>query len=373
MNPSARRLGVDARFFSTAQTGIGRHVAEVLPALFQLDYQIVLFVQPGSGETFKKQFPQAEIVELSIPHYSWKEQVIFPWILYSQHIDLMWFPNFNVPLLYRKPFIVTVHDLTIHRYPGTKKRGLLSRLAYKVVMYNAVMNSRTCITVSQHAKSDIIDYYKRDPLEITVVYNGVSAPSVTYSLEEQKTKLSSIGISGPYFFYCGVLREHKNISRLLDAYDLFCSRYRHPPKLVLAGPKDDAYQDIYDRCSHEFTDRVVLLGWIDDATLFSLFSQAEAFVFPSLYEGFGIPPLEAMSVNTLVVSSNAASLPEVCADAAILVDPHSVESMADGLEKAYTLSEEEREVFRKKGIERVSQFTWESVQNAYCSLIRLLL
>ena len=217
------------------------------------------------------------------------------------------------------------------------------------------------ITDSDFSKSEIIKYYPEFRDKIRVVYCGVDSQKfhpVTNDTQIAKVR-QKYRIPENYFLYLGTLEPRKNLERLIDAYSAFSKEYEHPASLVLAGGKGWMYEGIFQKVqSLNLQKHVIFTQYIDEADLCALMSGAMAFVFPSLYEGFGMPPLEAMSCGTPVLVSDRASLPEVVGGSAVIVKADSVKSIQEGLHQLHDDSSL-KEQLKQEGLQRVKQFSWK--------------
>ena len=375
-----KNIGIDARFYSPKATGIGRHVFEVIQNLAKLDkknkYTIFL-----KEENFKNFQPPAKNFKAEISnagHYGFSEQTSFLRQLNQHNFDLMIFPQFNVPLFYQKKFIVTIHDLTIHLFPG-KKSNPIKHFLYKKIIQHAASKSVKILAVSENTKRDIIENLSIKPEKISVVYNGISAGFKKEDSEKNiKQFKKNYHLPENYFLYTGVLRTHKNILGLVEAFVLF--REKNLEKinlgktknmhLVIAGPKDNLYFPEIKKLVKilKINDFVHFTGFFPEKDFSKLFCASEAFIFPSFYEGFGIPPLEAMSVDVPVMSSNTSSLPEVCGDATLYFDPKDKQDMAEKMLEI--LNPETQKKLISKGQVQWKKFTWEKVGEKYFQAIK---
>ncbi|HVZ58194.1 MAG TPA: glycosyltransferase family 1 protein [Patescibacteria group bacterium] len=352
------RIGIDARFWD--ETGVGRYIRNLVKELQKIDTtnDYVLFVLPKNYNEIASMLddPRWKVVSTPIAWHSLAEQRKFPSLLNLEQLDLMHFTYFSIPILYRKPFVVTIHDLILHHFP-TGEATTLPRpfyygklLAYKAVIADAARKAQKIITVSQATKNEIIDHLHVTPEKIEVIYEG-------FSLQEKKRQRANT--YGNYFLHVGNVYPHKNAKRLVDA---FLKLNRPETKLIFVGKKDHFMQDL-ENYAHA-AKNVVFTGFVDDEELASLYSHALATVVPSLMEGFGLPVVEAMANGSLVLASAIPSLQEVAKDAAIFFDPLDI---ADISAKMRTIVESDPKRFAqlcKKGTLLARQFSWEKMARA---------
>lgn len=359
------RIGIDCRMYSSRFTGIGRYVYELTRNLFQLDSQneYVLFFNDPEYDAFKPPNERVTKVRVNAPHYSFSEQVKFLFQLRKQKLGLMHFTHFNAPILYKHPSIVTIHDLTLSFYPGKKMTSPFHRIAYKKTIHSAVKNAQKTIAVSRNTKKDIEDILKTDPKKILVIYEAVHEAFRPIEDDTYKMKLKEkFNIETPFILYTGVWRTHKNLPNLIRAFAILKKEYGYPGKLVITGKHDPVYaQDIFQMPETvALDDQIIFTGMVDELELIALYNAAQVYAFPSLYEGFGLPPLEAMQCGTPVAASNRSCIPEVCGDNALFFDPKDPRDIAD---KIYTITSENavRERLINNGLAHVKNFSWEKM------------
>jgi glycosyltransferase involved in cell wall biosynthesis len=361
------RIGIDCRMYGSKFTGIGRYTQELVEHLITLNkklsnpHELVLFFNALEYKNFKPD-SHCEKILASSPHYSLKEQTVFLKKIRSEKLDLMHFTHFNIPLLYNKPFIVTIHDLTLSLFPGKKMTKWYHRLAYHLTINHAVKKAEKIIAVSEHTKKDLTDHFKLDAQKIKVVYNGVgnNFEHLETPIKLEKTT-NKYGINKPFILYTGVWRDHKNLPRLIKAFHILRSEKGLDLQLVITGKEDKSYPEVRQGIKdYSLEKEVVLPGLVPEEDLVNLYNKAVIFAFPSLYEGFGIPPLEAMRCGTPVAASNRSSVPEICSDAAVYFDPYNVEDIADKLEMIYKNTDLQVELI-EKGIKHIGTFSWEKM------------
>jgi glycosyltransferase involved in cell wall biosynthesis len=260
------------------------------------------------------------------------------------HGDLFFSPGYNTPLSCPSPFVFTIHDLS-HIYCPEASSPLI-RLYYATVMKRACRRAATILTVSEFTRKQTIDWSGLSPEKVLNVGCGVDP---TYH-----PKGDSYGLPFPYFLSVSNRRRHKNEFRLVEAFVM--ANLDPRIRLVFTGePIPDLVRRIE---THHLRSRVDFVGAVPEAKLPSLYRGAEALIFPSLYEGFGLPVLEAMACGTPVVTSNVTAMPEVAGDAALLVDPTSVEQIAEAMKRIVSDSSL-RQRLRDKGLKRSAQFSWQ--------------
>jgi glycosyltransferase involved in cell wall biosynthesis len=287
-----------------------------------------------------------------------------PWILRQAKLDLVHFPHFNAPLLYRGKSIVTIHDLILSLYPGRSIGSWIRDHAYKLTLNSIVKRASKIITVSAHTKKDLIELMQLDEARVSVIHNGYDplfSKKIDASERTEIRKKYSINDT-PYIVYLGLIREHKNTARLVQAFKLLIdSGYKG--NLLLIGKEDVRYPDVRDRV-REFSlqGRVIFLGHVDPLDRRTLLQGAELYVMPSLYEGFGIPLLEAMASGVPVVCSQSTSLPEVAGNAARYFHPLRPDDMARVMGEVLDSSKLQGEMI-DLGREQIKKFSWEKMAN----------
>ncbi|MBQ2264399.1 MAG: glycosyltransferase family 4 protein [Oscillospiraceae bacterium] len=278
---------------------------------------------------------------------------------FGKKADVTHFFNYIVPPFVHGKTVVTVHDMVYRAYPETVRGRTKHMLDLGLV--KSMQRADRIVTDSEFSKREIIKYYPAFAGKIRVVPCGVDTKR--FHPETDAGKITQVrekyGITGEYFLYLGTLEPRKNLERLLDAYAVFAKRRENPARLVLAGGKGWLYDGIFAKVQQlGLEEYVIFTQYIDAADMCALMSGALAFTFPSIYEGFGMPPLEAMACGTPVLVSDAASLPEVTGESAVIVKPDSTESIAEGLERLFT-DAALRNRLSAEGLERAAAFSWE--------------
>jgi len=359
------RIGIDARMYSSAFTGIGRYVYELTQRLFEMDHEneYVLFMNDPHFDEFQPPNDRVKKVRVNAHHYSWAEQTSYCRTLNREKLDLMHFTHFNAPILYRRPSVVTIHDLTLSYFPGKKMTSPIHRMAYHWVLGSIVRRSKQIIAVSENTKVDLMKLLKVSTEKVSVIYEGVAKEfTVTDDLDFMKEVSGKYGIINEFLLYTGVWRSHKNIVGLIQAF----ARLREDPKfdgqLVITGREDPFYPEVKEAIKGlGLEDHVILTGLVDEKELIALYNGATVYVLPSFYEGFGLSPLESMSCGTPVAASNTSCIPEVCGDEnALFFDPENIEDMTKVIGELW-FDEDLQEKLRRQGLRRVNDFSWEKM------------
>lgn len=361
--PAVMRIGIDARMYGpkVGGGGLGRYVEQLITELQKQKTKdrFLVFVKPENAKDCR--LPNAAFKKriLNIHWYTLKEQLFLGKTIDKENLDLIHFPHWNVPLNIKTPFIVTIHDLILLEEPrsarATTRNPLVYALKYAVykrVLKHALSKSRAIIAVSEYTRDAILRFFPKTPAEkIHVIHEGVTALP-------QGSSSSPSAPSAPYFLYVGNAYPHKNLESLLHAFSFFAKL--HPKvKLVLAGRKDV----FYERLQKELDEidvpasQVIFRMNPSDAELRALYEGASLYLFPSRSEGFGLPPLEAMSLGVPVAAANTTSLPEILGDAALYFHPDDIEEMVEVMEKALN-SKTLRAKLSEKGKVQAKRYSW---------------
>ncbi|MTI59429.1 MAG: glycosyltransferase family 4 protein [Firmicutes bacterium] len=286
--------------------------------------------------------------------FSLKEQVELPLLNKKNKIDLYHSPHFVFPVLNSKKMVLTIHDLTPLLFP--QYFSVNARIYMKMMIWLSRYRTAKIITVSKNTKEDLIDKFSFRDDKIEVIYNGVGECYKSINNQELLDGVKKKYDTGENFIlYVGNIKQHKNIVRLLKAV----SRLDRPNKLIIVGKRDNAYDEVLTVIEKEgLNDRVIFTGFVSDKDLVYLYNAAKVFIYPSLYEGFGLPPLEAMACGTPVITSNVSSLPEVVADAAIKINPYSIDDIDNAIHRVLTDPDLQKKL-SEKGKERAKKFTWK--------------
>jgi glycosyltransferase involved in cell wall biosynthesis len=353
------RIAIDVR--KLHDFGIGTYIRNLLKylALIDRETEYVLLCKPKDVKAVEAHGPNFRAVPESAPPYSVREQFMLPARLLMQNVSLFHEPHYVLPPLVPCRAVVTIHDCIHLMFP----QYLPNRLAYgyaRANLWAATKRAERILTVSETSKADILRYCDVPAERIIVVYNAIDERFATPPAAEAVARVRErYQLDGPFALYVGNIKPHKNLERLIDAFNLVRRSGFERLQLLIIGDQISKYPRLRRAVdAHKLHKHVRFLGFVADDTLAALYRLATVFVFPSLYEGFGLPPLEAMASGTPVVTSNRSSLPEVVGDAAVLVDPYSSASIADGIQQVLG-DAALRQTLVARGLARAKQFSWE--------------
>lgn len=375
------RIGIDGRLIN--ESGIGRYIRNLLENLAVIDNQNKYFVLLKKKDLEKFNWGENfENIEADFGWYSATEQIKLPQILKKLNLDLVHFPHFNVPLLYKGKFIVTIHDL-IHQHFAMKRATTLDPLTYKIKQFGyrkvfeyAVRKSDKIIVPSQFIRGQLKDEWGIDGGKVIVTHEGVDE-KITQIKNKQSRNLQlkileKIGVKKPYIFYVGNAHPHKNVEGLIRAFRVLKSTTSTTGPTVASEKSRDIFGTLslvlaggdhyfWKRIKEQYADQdIIYPGYVTDDSLVTLFSNAEMFVMPSFEEGFGIPVLESFATACPVVCSGIGALREVGKDAAVYFDPKNVDDIADKIIKVLK-DEKLKSKLISEGEKRVKDFSWKKL------------
>ncbi len=369
------RIGIDARFYNKETAGISRVIRELLKNLIKIDKKntYVVFLLKKDLKEFKEKAANVEVVISRAPYYSLAEHHILPGEIRKANLDFIHFLNFNVPFNCPVPYIVTIHDLTLFFFSGRKKKSPIYKLAYKVIMGRAVRKAKFVHAITNYTKKDITKIFKIPEAKIKVIYEGVGKNFRPINSEKdiQKT-LKKFKIQKPYLMYHGAWRKHKNLVNLIQAFYRFNKEnVGQNFSLVLAGKIDPAYPEVLGTIKNLNLEKHIILTkkFIEDKDLAVLLSGCTAYVFPSLYEGFGLTPLEAMACGAPVLSSDSSCLPEILGDAAYYFDPRDPEDIKTAMLRMCSNKELQQD-FSRRSLKQVQKYSWKRMAREIMKLYK---
>lgn len=284
--------------------------------------------------------------------------VPYKWF-FSSHPDVSAFFNFYLPPSVRGKKVLVIYDTVIKDHPETMR--FKTRLMLSLTLSKSIKRADRIITISEFSKSRIIKHYGVNEDSITVIPCAADREKF-FPMRDRRELIEKVKekykIEDKYFLYIGTLEPRKNILRLLEAYFMASNQVPDLPRLVLGGGKGWMYKDIFDKTEElGLKDKVVFTGYVDEKDVPVLMNGAQAFCFPSLYEGFGMPPLEAMSCGTPVIVSDCTSLPEVVGECGIKVDPYSVNDISKAL--ITMCNDDFVQKQRKMCLRQAEHFSWQ--------------
>jgi glycosyltransferase involved in cell wall biosynthesis len=328
-----RRLGIDAR--KLADFGIGTYIQGLLGELVELvaETEVVLFVAPGRDDLLPPLPERWKKVSVEAAGYTLREQFVMPIAAARAGVDVLHVPHYVVPLLFPGRLVVTVHDIIHVLFPEFVPSGL--GFAYARFMIRAaVRRGRRVIAVSESTAADLRRLFGASGERLRVIPNGVQAAFLAAPKRvEDRRLLDALSIAPPYLLHVGNHKPHKNVESVLKAYQLLVHDQEATPPLVLAGGFAPDGPLAARARGMGLEGRVRCLGHVDQHQLAALYRGATVFVYPTLYEGFGLPVLEAMACGVPVVAGNVAAVREVAGDAIMRVNPRDVRELATALRR----------------------------------------
>lgn len=388
-NNKPARIGIDARFYGPLGKGLGRYTQEIVDNVVALDSsnEYIIFLSRENFDEFIPSSPRVSKVLADVRWYTLAEQFVMPRLIKEAGVDLMHFPHFNVPVRCPVPFVVTIHDLILTKFPTQRATTLgpiiyfLKNLGYRFVISRAVKRAERVIGVSQFTKDDIIKQFSLAPEKVAMIYEGVAHlrretdSRFTAKLNPSEV-LSGYCILEPYLLYVGNAYPHKNLEMLIRVFKKLHQSYPDL-KLVLVGREDYFYSRLkayaeQERLHDGENGPVIFPGYVPDRDLETFFQHAAVYVFPSKYEGFGLPPLEAMAEDCPVASSKESCLPEILGEAAVYFDPYDEASMAKTITDIFE-NPDLRNRLIEKGRKQVTLYDWKEAARQTLALYEEIL
>jgi glycosyltransferase involved in cell wall biosynthesis len=378
------KIGIDARTLSGNRSGVGNYLANSIE-FGAFDGHTVFAYYDGSSEGSR---PGLSLPEQTTLHWRplsapaivnrllgsmqpiwWINRTLYNALL-QDDVDAYFGPNFVQPISFTKPSVLVVHDVIYRTFPTALPWAY--RWYLRAFLTASLWRANHVLTVSEHSKCDLMQYHDVASNRTTVAYGAANTAYRQRELsEETRTRLKrEYDLPDRFVLYVGNLEPRKNVAVLFDALSHFTAEKR--PPLVIVGKKqltDDELSTAYERC--EFKDVIRFTGYVSDEDLPLLYNMASVFVFPSLYEGFGLPVLEAMQSGVPVVTSDRSSIPEVVGNAGVTVDPRSPEALSNALGEMWT-NADVRDRYRTDGLQRAAQFSWEQTADRIAAVFENL-
>lgn len=357
------KIGIDVRLWGVKHAGIGRYTEELVKNLQAIDKKnkYVLFCRKEDLDKIPDA-PHWDKVTADIPHYSLREQIELPGIFSKEKLNLLHVPHFNVPILYRGKFIVTIHDVLWHEVRGINVTTLsaplylIKYLGYRFVMKNSVSRAEKIITPSNFVKDDLVRRFRISKEKVVITYEG-SPSSFDISIYREGKILEKYNIGEPYLLYVGSLYPHKNVESVIRALKLV----KENVTLGIVSSRNVFAERFMGFVEKENAEELVkFLGYVPDEELALLYKNAKAFIYPTLSEGFGLPGLEAMTADTPVLCSDIPVLHEVYGDAALYFDPKDADDIANKIKLILTDKKLRAELIFK-GAKQVKKYSWRKM------------
>jgi len=372
----ASSIVFDARCVAPELSGIGRYVLGLLSGLAALHPPQKFYVLGGDAKLIDEAMrgsPWFERLACDWSVWSVRGLLLLPSYLREQHCKV-----YHCPYVYAPPLwpgtakIVTVHDLIPNRCPDMLRRAWKVRLSplWNLWFRTQCTSAEAVITVSDFSRQELLEFLHLPQAKVHRIYNGVQPSTTTLTAADIRSRF---GLQGPIISYIGRHDPYKNIDGLIRAFGQLWKETTSKVTLVIGGKIDPRYPEAQRLATSLGLERlVVFTDYLDEATRLALLRASSLFVFASRYEGFGLPPLEAMAEGVPVIASNAASLPEILGDAALLVAPDDIEGLARAMHLILS-NPALAQRLSKAGRERAAQFTWKACASAHLALYEALL
>jgi glycosyltransferase involved in cell wall biosynthesis len=377
-------IGIDAsRAFVKNRTGIEEYSYQVIKNLRNClrDVPVFLYLDPRVNKL--------EYIDFELP-VKWRTKFLQAPLFWTQvrlsmemllHApDILFVPAHTVPLIHPKDTIVTIHGLEYEFCP--EAYSPFERFYMRWVIRKSCLWARTIIAVSENTKKDLERLYDVSVKKLKVIYEGYSNDNFQFPISNfqrnPKSQIPNIKntqysiLNTQYLLFVGRLEERKNIVRIVEAFEIIKKKYNVDHKLILVGKFGFGGEKIKEKIDgSEYRVDIILTGYVSDDNKYYLLANADAFLFPTIYEGFGLPILEAQSVGTPVVTSNVSSMPEVCGESAVLVDPMDSTEIAEATYKLISDESHKNDII-EKGYENVKRFSWEKCAREVANIMQIL-
>lgn len=365
------RIGVDLSAIQSTKSGVDWYTHHIIKEMIRLvgpEERLYLFSNRETG--FEEEAAANDKVTLVRSRVRYQEpwrQLFLPLLLKRHRIDVCFFTNFVISVLSGCPMVLTIHDFSFKLFPRT--HSLRNVIWARSLVPVSVRRCRRIIAVSNHTKLDLLRLMNVNQDKVAVVYEGAAAQFVPEPEPGDADVLAGYDIRQPYVLYVGTLEPRKNLITLVKSFNEVAEKVEDV-QLVLAGRRGWMAQSIFDEIKErELLPRVRITGYVPDGHLAALYRQAAAFVYPSLYEGFGLPPLEAMASGTPVIVSQSSSLPEVIGDAGLYINPLDAGELAAAIEKVISDGDLSASLVAK-GLEQAGRFSWRRAAEETMEILR---
>lgn len=363
------KIGIDARLIH--ETGVGRYIANLIDYLGKIDHSnnYIVFLRKVAYESFTLPNNRWEKRLADVPWHSLREQIVMPIVFLREHLDLLHVPYFNIPIFYPRAFVVTMHDIIIYHFNTGRATTLpyllykLRRLGYYLTLIWGLARAKKIFAVSKFTKQDLVKCFSIPEKKIDVIYQGIALKVIT------KNQGKSL-IEGDYLLYVGNAYPHKNLALLLNVFNTFYlkkkdkEKVKQWPQLVLVGKEDYFYLKLKDVAQKlPCRKNIIFYGWTNDRELSILYTQAIGFIYPTLMEGFGLPPIEAMVHGTPTLVSDIPVFHEVLGDAPLYFNPKSAEDFFNKIDFLWNNSSKLKKLLPAP-IFFLNKYRWEETASA---------
>lgn len=355
------RIGIDAHAIGKQLTGNETYITNLIDGLMALDSGhrfVLLFTDEDSASAVGARYPEAEIVLSRVAQPLVRIPFVLPYLVARNKLDML-HVQYVGPPIFNKPLVASIHDISFETHPEFFSPR--ERNQFRLTFPFTARQANKILTISEHTRNDLMEIYGIPGEKVIVTYLAASDNFQPLSNSEEGSSVhQKYGIGESYILAVGNLQPRKNMIRLIQAY----TRLRDAmpeirSQLVIVGKKAWMHDPILSFVTRsKWADDIILTGYVPDEDLRFLYARAGVFVYPSLYEGFGLPPLEAMACGTPVIVSDRASLPEVVGDAGIKVNPYDVEGLAAAV-AVLLLDPEVVDFYKQAGLRQAARFSWE--------------
>jgi len=358
------KVGVDCSPIMYKKTGVGNYVHNLLLNLAKIDTinSYVLFLQSlthlDSEKTVRYEFAHKKTVAIRAPKplldFFWYKLRFTSIDAFIGKVDIF-HSNFYSPRIRKAKSVLTVYDMSFASYPDLQTTAV-QRFYPKV--RESCNKALKVITISNFSKAEILKFLDIPEEKVEVIYPGVIVNEPKCSNSDEEKLLSKYQLSGSYVLFVGTIEPRKNIAAIVKAFEILLQKYKYRCELVIVGKLGWKYEECLRKIrGSRAQSRIRMLGYVPDDDLPIIYKHASVFVYPSVYEGFGLPVLEAMAYDTPVITSNVSSLPEIAGDAALLVNPYDEGQIAEAMDKVMRDPEQRRQLI-ERGREQVKKYSW---------------
>lgn len=367
------KIGINVSVLKAGEniSGIGYYTYRIIKEMLEndLENEYYLFSNCELAVSFSENCNVHKIIYPCNSRLLWSRYIL-GWQIRKFDLDVFWSPTHNLPLIRQKrtKYYMTVHDIANHILTNISQSKNNQQKYLRIILDRSCKSADGIIVPSLATKNDLVEHFNVEPQKIAIIYEGGDKENdikAVSSLELEK----KYGVKKPYFLYVGTLQPRKNIETIVDAF-LRLAKDEPSVQLVLAGGVGWGMDKILEKIKEsKFKDRIIMTGYVLEEEKAGLYKNAHVFLFPSLYEGFGIPILESFSYGVPVITAKNSSLPEIGGDAAIYIeDVLSSSELAESMKNVLNLSESDRKTVSEKGIQQFNKFTWEKCSKEILTL-----